>query len=348
MPDGVSTRSAICENWDTFRYFLTVARCGSISAAAKILNESHPTIGRKIKDLEACLATQLLDRNSGGVSLTPSGKKVFAHVERIEHETKVVRHTLLGLDDKLEGRVVVAAPEGFGTAFLLPRLGILRERFPAIDVDLLLGSTKLNLVNRDADIAVRVGDPVHPSLVGRRIGEATFALYARKDYLARRGQPHSIADLIEHDIIDGAKELRGLAQSLRLRTIAGDARRAFRSDSVVAQLEAAKNGLGIAALPRYLAIEQNDLQEVLPGALDVQEDLWVLTHRDLKEVARIRAVTDFLVGCAKQALSAQGFEKLERGVQDAACPHHLREDPVSTIHLKSCSDHLTRSEAKAV
>lgn len=290
-------------NWDSFRYFLAVARTGSITAAARTLSESQPTVGRKIKELEAELGARLVERGNAGVCLSDCGRKVLSHVESMERETRSIGRMILGSDDRLEGRVVIAVPEGFGVAVVAPRLGELRRLYPDIDVELLIGNSKVNLVNRDADIAVRIGDPLHPSLIGRKLGEAEFSLYAHPAYVETRGIPLSADELDEHDIVDMANSLKSLVQSTRLRELAPTARRVLCFNSVAAQAQAIRDGFGIGALPRYLAEGDENLVEILPGHFKTSQELWILRHEEMRDVARIDALATFLAGITKKALA---------------------------------------------
>lgn len=291
------------KNWDSFRYFLAVARAGSISGAAKLLNESQPTVGRKIREMEKCFSAQLVERGSSGICLTESGLKVLNHVENIERETKSISESILGLDECLHGKVVVAVPEGFGFAVLVPKLADFRKQYPDIDIELLLGAPKVNLVNHDADIALRIGDPVHPSLVGRKIGDVAFSLYAHASYVETHGVPQSCCELDNHLLIDSASDLLVVVQSARLAAMAPNARRVVRTNSVSAQVRAVCGGIGIGALPRYVGAIDPSLIEILPGELNSSQDLWILMHRDMAKIARIKAVNTFLIGVSKQALA---------------------------------------------
>lgn len=289
-------------NWDTFRYFLAVVRASSISGAAKILSESQPTVGRKIRDLETQLSARLFERGVSGVSLTPSGLRILDNIRRIEQETLALQERVLGHDNKLDGRIGFTAPTGFGTTVLAPHLHEFRDLYPDIDVDLLLGTSKLNILDRVADIAIRVGDPKQTSLVGRKVGAVEFRLYAGANYLRRRDTPQTLADLSGHDVVDSSGDLAHTVQAVAFRLAAPKARRVFCSDDMIAQAGALRGGFGIGALPRYMVGAEQDLVEVLPGHFQCSEDLWVLTHPDLKDIARIRAAFDFALDVAKRAL----------------------------------------------
>lgn len=293
----------LCQNWDAFRYFLAVARCGSVSRAARHLNESQPTVSRRVRDLEAALSTQLLERHRGGIALTGSGQAVLDHVIRMDREARAMRDSISGRDQRPEGKVVVSVPEAFGHTVFLPQLDGFRTRYPDIEVEALICTRKVNLVDREADLALRLGDPVHGSLVGKKVGLARMSLFAHKRYLAHRSTPRSAADLAEHDIVDGANDLGATIQSKRLQIVASEARRVLRTDSIMAQLSAVRLGTGIGALPRYAAATDPGLVEIIPDEFFVEEDIWVLMNKELKNISRFRVFADFLSSIARNALA---------------------------------------------
>ncbi|MEL6265143.1 MAG: LysR family transcriptional regulator [Pseudomonadota bacterium] len=296
----------LAQNWDSYRYFLTVARCGSLTAAARLLGESQPTVGRKVRDLETALETLLLERTAGGMELTAAGERILEHVERIELETRWIGDKMRGDDSRPEGSVVVTSPEGFGLTTLVPHLDRFHARYPEIDLELRLCTSKLKLTQREADIAVRIGDPLHHSLVGRRLGVVRFAFAASEGYLARRGTPGTLDDLAGHDLIDATQA--HLLQAAFLRQCVPDARRVIRTDSLTAQMRAAECGLGVALLPCYLVRTSPRLRRILPDALTPVSDVWVLTRPDLRDLARVRVVAEFLTAIVRQALDREPLE----------------------------------------
>ncbi|MGF1474000.1 MAG: LysR family transcriptional regulator [Geminicoccaceae bacterium] len=286
-------------SWDALRCFLVVARTGSFSAAAKVLGETPPTIGRRTRELEHLLSARLFDRVATGVRLTESGDRLLEEAEAMEAAAIAAARRVQGDDQALRGRVVVTAPSALGLSVVVPRLGEFRATYPDIELELLLGTQKLNLMARDADVALRVGATEQLDLIGRRIGTVSFGVYASRTYLAERGEPLKPSDLAGHCVIDTAGELWRLPQAVKLRAMAKGSRTVLRFNNVQAQSAAAVAGLGIAALPVYLGERQPELIRILDTSFICEEDVWMLTHSDLRHKARVRAVMDFLAEVAR-------------------------------------------------
>ena len=281
-------------DWDDYRFFLAVSETGSLSAAARRLGVTQPTVGRRISDLERRLGARLFDRMSHGYELTAAGQRISELAARIEYTAFAIEQRVSGEDAQLNGRVSITTSEGLGICWLAPRLAKLRERYPDIDIELVLGIGALDLVRREADVALRIGNPGCEELVGRRVGDVHCGLYASDAYLARHGEPTTLDDLSHHTIIESVRELANLAQVRRLRDIAKAAKVGVRCNNITAQVVAARAGLGILALPNYMVGCAPGLRRVLACLFDSKLDLWLLTHRDLRQTARVRAVLDFL------------------------------------------------------
>lgn len=292
----------VAANWDVYRYFLAVAQSGSISAAAKILGDSQPTVGRKIRELERVLGTRLLERTTSGVVPTSSGAGILSLVERIAEATMAIRDHVQELDARIAGKITVTAPEGLGVAILAPRFADFCRHHPELDLELLLGASKLKIVNGEADIAVRVGDPVNPSLTGRRVGEVQFGLFASPAYREIHGLPANLDLLADHPLIDGLTDLGQTTQSAFLRQFCPNARRILRTNNISAQMAAAQASLGIVMLPKYLVGDSDGLIEVLGHVEKPSDDVWILTRNNTKHQAPLRAVMDFLIQTAQTAL----------------------------------------------
>lgn len=294
--DAQLAQAGLGMDWGLYRYFLAVAESGSLSAAARQLGVSQPTVGRQIQELEARLNTRLFDRLSTGYSLTPSGKCVVDLARNIEVNAVAIERKIAGVDQKPAGLVCLCAPEGLGNAWLMPKIALLRERYPEIEVELVISMGQRDLGRREADIALRVGKPGDDSLVGRRISAVGFGLFASRDYAARRGIPETPRDLAGHCVIESIGPLATLPQVQRLRDLSGESSCGFACSNLLVQFTALKTGLGLLPIPYYMAHGHPDLLHVLPDDFHIEMDLWLLTHRDLKATARIRAVMDFLAG----------------------------------------------------
>lgn len=293
------------QNWDLYRFFLSVARAGSISAASNQLSESPATVGRKIRELETALSATLLDRSVSGITLTSCGSRMVEHAEQMECQIRSICEAVFADDGQLKGAVTVAAPSGLGQTVLAPHLRELHNRHPAIRIQLALATARVNLFNREADIAVRIGGRETDRLVSEKLGDVRFGLYASPLYLDQLDPFQSSADLDGHNIIAGTGALAETAQVQEFATLTSECNVALTTDSIFAQLEAVRSGLGIAPLPHYLGRAYPGLIELLPGLLKSSAELWLLMHPDLKDIARVKMVHEFLSDICKRAINAQ-------------------------------------------
>jgi len=287
------------DNWDDYRFFLAVAKAGSLSTAARRLGVTQPTVGRRIHDLERRLQVRLFDRLSHGYRLTEAGESILHLVDDIAAKAQIIKSQVTGQDSELSGLVRVTCPDIIGTHVIAPNMGALRERHPEIEVELIIGVAALNLLRGEADIAVRVGQPQSRDLVGRRIGYLLFGLFAAQSYLAAHGTPDSIDQLTDHIIIESAGELDAVQQAKKLRSIARGARSTLRCNDLFTQMAAVRGGAGILPMPVRMAAAEPILRRVLEKEFSVRIEIWVLMRRELGRTARIRAVHDFLVQSAK-------------------------------------------------
>lgn len=292
-------------DWDALRVVLAVAEGGSFSAAARRLRISQPTVGRRIAEIETRLASRLFDRSARRMTLTPAGEIMVAAARRMEAEADAVSRQLAGHDRQLTGSVRISSTEGLGVGWLTPRLAGLREALPGIDIEMVIDNAAVNLSKREADIAVRLrhdrteGRQVfddQTNLVGRKVGVLAFALYASDAYLDSRGAPQTPDDLATHQTIGFDEGESRLDYATWYTRLTQPARTVYRSNSLLAQIAAARAGWGIAIIARVLGDAEPDLRPVLPGLRIPSLDIWLVTHADLQRTARIRAVVDVLAG----------------------------------------------------
>ena len=298
---GLGPAPVMNQNWDLFRIFLAVARAGSIAGAAGHLAESPATVGRKLRELETALSATLFDRSITGVQLTSCGSVILRRAEQIENQVLKICDAVSGSDGQLTGTVTVAAPSGLGQTLLAPQLRELHNQHPELRVELRLATSKVNLLNREADIAVRIGAPAQERLVSRKLGDVSFGIYASHLYLDEIGGFETAADLEGHNVIAASGDLAQTAQCREFAGMSGGCNVALTTDSIFAQLEAVKSGLGIAPFPRYLGRAHPDLVELLPGQLQSKADLWLLMHPDTSGLARIQTVQAFITRICRAA-----------------------------------------------
>jgi len=289
-----SCNSAQVSEWSDYRYFLAVARAGSLSAAARRLRVDQSTVGRRLAALEAHVGARLFDRTPEGYALTAEGESVRAEVEQLEHGFLAVERRLAGGDARLAGTVRLATTETFATGFLIPHLGRLRAEHPALALELVLGNQLVDLARREADLALRLGaPPKQPNLIARRIGSGGFALYAAPRYLARHGTPQLRGGLRGHAIVAYGGELANAPLGRWLADHAPDAEVVVRANTVDAVHAAVIAGLGLGVLPCML---QDKLDRVGGGSPLGSAPIWTIVHEDLARNARVRAVLGFVSG----------------------------------------------------
>ncbi len=290
-------------DWDALRIFLAVAESGSLSAASRRLRVSQPTVSRRIAALEEEMATRLFDRAGRMLRPTEAAAALLEPARRMAVEADAAVRRLSGQDRELTGLVRLSTTEGLGVRWLPSRLRTLRDELPGIDVELVIDNAAVNLSRGEADLALRLPKrgvaAGQQALVGRKLGLLEFGLYAAPDYLARRGVPRDAAELAAHDIVSPPDSLRVAPHYDWLVALAPGARRAFRSNSLVAQIEAARAGLGVAMIARIHAEGDAALARVLPDLAPPGPEVWILYHADMRRNARVRAVADWLAALVR-------------------------------------------------
>ena len=286
MPDRKRTGPL---DWEDVRYFVALARHGTLSATARALRVNHATVARRIASLEMLIGRALFERRAKGYVLTPEGKAVLKEANAMDEAAlSVLRRLDAGTE--LSGLVRLAAGRVLAERFLIDRLRAFHERYPAIDLEVIGGSRVVSLAKREADVALRYGSPKDSELVARRVATVTFGLYTSASYRKKLDAGQSPA------FIGFDQESEFIAEAKWLSHQFGDQRFSFRTNSQTTQAAAARAGYGVALLPRYIvATHEPDLVQVFLGGRLPERDVWLLVRRDLKNVPRVRALTDYLV-----------------------------------------------------
>lgn len=287
------SRFSDAPDWEDARCFLAVARAGQMLAASRVLGVTQATLSRRMAALEAALGAKLLIRRTHGSELTDAGRSFFEALERVEAEMLTAQARLQGTDAEAAGAVRIGAPDGFGVGFLAPRLALLAERHPGLQVQLVPTPRGFSLSRREADLAVMVGRPDRGRLIARKLTDYTLGLYAARSYLDRCGAPGSAAELAQHRLVGYVEDLVA-ASALNY---AAEFLRSWRStveiSSAIGQVEAVRAGAGIGVLHDYLARSRPELVRVLPE-LRVVRSYWLAIHENLRDIARVRAAAAFL------------------------------------------------------
>jgi DNA-binding transcriptional LysR family regulator len=281
-------------NWDDLHVVLTLARTGALARAAKELDVDHTTVGRRVEALETALGVRLFVRSPRGYVPTAEAERLLPDLKRVEDAVLGVERSVQGQQATLTGVVRITSGESFGVGYLAPRLAEFGQRHPGLTLELVTGGTVLDLARREADIAVRLFRSTHEHLVVRKVGTLTHALYASTAYLARRPLRRA-SELKAHPLLvptPGPKVI----ETQWVTKLSLGATPAFVSTMTLALVAAAKQGAGIAVLPRYLGDPEPALTRI-PLPEEPTEPIWVTVHRDLRRAPRVRVVLDFLVEC---------------------------------------------------
>jgi DNA-binding transcriptional LysR family regulator len=286
-------------DWSLYRSLLAVLQEGSLSGAARALGLTQPTIARHIEALEQGVGLQLFVRSQQGLSPTEGALALKPYAEQLAATAAAMIRTASGHSTDVKGAVRVSASEIVGIEVLPTLFAGLHERHPLLEIELVLSNAVDNLLRREADIAVRMVEPVHEALVVRRIGTVTVGLYAHRRYLDRAGRPRTLDGLHRHSLIGFDRETPEI-RSMRQRIQGLDAVHfAFRTDSDVAKLMAIRAGFGIGFCQTALAQRHTDLERVLPGAFQFKLPVWLAMHENLRSTPRCRAVFDGLAAGLK-------------------------------------------------
>lgn len=281
-------------SWDLYRSFLTVLQQGSLSAAARELGLSQPTVGRHVDALEEAIGAELFTRSPNGLLPTDTALALKPHAETLAATTAALLRTASGQRESVAGAVRVSASEVVGVEILPRILGPLQETYPKLQIELSASDTIEDLLNREADIAVRMAEPRQDALIVRRIGDLPVGFHAHRRYIERHGMPETIADLARHRLI-GFDRQTAYIRLMISRYSMPDIDFVFRSDSNLAQLSAIRAGVGIGICQTGLARKNPDLIHILPEAFNIPLGTWVAMHESLKTSPRCRATFDALV-----------------------------------------------------
>ena len=276
--------------WDDVRFFLAVARAGSLSAAARALRVGHVTVGRRIALLEKQLGVTLLTRTPDGFVTTPAGEAILRQSAAMESAAMDLERIVAGHDALVAGSVRVTTTEALASQLVVPAIAGLRESNPELRVDLIVGVRSLDIARREADLAIRFVRPQASDLVCRKMGEVAFSLYASKHYLESKGIPQPGQGLAGYDLITFTASPTAMSPFFMGEQL-DSARIALRCDSPVIQLRAAANKVGIVEAACFLGDAAQDLVRVWPKRPPTRRVAWLITHQDMRRAARIKAVS---------------------------------------------------------
>jgi DNA-binding transcriptional LysR family regulator len=290
-------------NWALIPSFLAALDRGSLMAAARALATSQPTVGRHIGELEAQLGVVLFERTGRGLVPTAHAHRLAEAARTMSGAADQLARQASGAQAEAGGTVRISASQPVTCVLLPPVLLQMRRAFPDIQVELVSSNAVSNLLQREADIALRMVRPDQSSLVAKRLGQVAIGTYAHREYLRQRGTPRVPTDLLSHDLVGNDRNtdiLRGFAAmgfSIKREDFA------IRTDDLNAYQAAVSAGLGVGFLARYVARQNPELVPLLPMLAIPPLPMWLAVHREIRSNPRIRQVWDFLTAALPQALA---------------------------------------------
>jgi len=282
-------------DWDDLRFFLAVVRHSTMSAAARALRVAQPTVGRRIAAFEERLGARLFARSPLGWALTATGRRLLPHAERIEHEFFAAETAASGRDEGLEGKVRITASEWLVRSVLGPALAPFAALHPGLQLEVVADPRHMNLVRREADIAIRPSRFEQQEVYQRATAVVEFGLYASDTYLARYGSPDFRTRADGHVIIAMTDDMNAIVDLEWLPPLVGSARIAVRTNGREPMATMAAAGLGLACLPRVLGDATPALRLLATPGHRPRRTLWLGVHRLARSTARVKATTAAIV-----------------------------------------------------
>lgn len=282
-------------DWADIRLYLAILDQGSLVAAADYLGLTQPTVGRRLAAMEKRFGTPLFVRAGRRMQLTDAGQSILDSARRMEREMYAIERSLEAQSTALCGEVTVSATEGTGTEWLTPVLKDFHRQYPDIMVRVLIENRAVDLVHREADIALRLGQPAQEAVIARHLLTIGFGLYASLDYLAGRPQINTVDDLAEHELVGldaSGSDIRSAVAFPTATALPG--KYVYLTNSPAAQMAAVQSGFGLGVLSHRWAAMGGGLERVLPDFSPHELDMWLVTHEDLRFSARIRVLFDFI------------------------------------------------------
>lgn len=276
-------------NWDDLRFFLALAREGTVSGAGRALAVKHTTVARRITALEEQLGSRLFDRLPGGYAMTQVAENLYPHALSMEELVQAADREVFGMDTQLSGTLKLTASYDVFTRLITPKLHQFTDQYPGIDIELLSSTTLADLASRQADIALRLTPKPPEYLVGREVLPLRHGIYASSRYLKNKRITEKLI-LWEHDrdmpewVVDHFPNARVVARTTEIMTM----------------VDAVKNHMGFARMPCYVADAEPSLRRLDVALTPSTWGVWVLSHVDLRSTARVRVCREFLIDIIQQ------------------------------------------------
>tara|TARA_B100000029_G_scaffold242374_1_gene239672 strand:- start:166 stop:1053 length:888 start_codon:yes stop_codon:yes gene_type:complete len=285
-------------DWDKLKIFHAVAEAGSFTNATVNLNLSQSAISRQIQSLEDDLKVKLFERHARGLTLTENGEYVFKTAHEVISKLKEVETTLGDKKNKPSGKLTVTTVVSFGTTWLTPRIQEFMQLNPEIEVELIFDDKELDLSTRQADIGIFMRRPKQLNYIQKKLIDINYHIYGSHKYLEKHGYPKTINDLNKHKFISYGKgnpsPVYNPDWALKLGMKDKKRKTVMKVNSVYGLLLAVQSGVGLAALPDYLTVNQPKISKVLPNVEGPITEAHFVYPQSMKNVARVQAFRNFL------------------------------------------------------
>jgi len=292
-------------DWDKLRIFHAVASAGSFTHAGQMLTLSQSAVSRQISALEEEITTPLFQRHARGLTLTDEGEMLYSAVSDVLNRLAQAEEALKNVREAPRGALKITSSHGIGTYWLVPRMDDFLKDYPEVEVHLVMEDRELDLAQREADIAILMRAPVQADLIQRKLFTVHYHMYATQAYLEKHGTPKTLDEIADHTIVaygeTAAPEIREINWLLeQTRRRLGGKGRTIRINNVTGILCATESGLGIAAVPDYVAADRPHLIRVLPDVPGPSFDVHLVYADALRQSKRVAAFRDFLVKASKE------------------------------------------------
>lgn len=283
-------------DWDKLRIFHAVADAGSLTHAGDTLHLSQSAVSRQVRALEESLGTTLFHRHARGLILTEQGELLFDATRSMSKRLDAAAARIRDSEEEVFGELRVTTTTGFGTLWLAPRLPHFFEKYPDLNVDLMLEERVLDLPMREADVAIRMKEPSQADLIRKRLMSIRMALYASPEYLEKFGTPENLSDISQHRLIcqNPRSAQVSAGEQLTQTLMTENLRSVLTVNNYYGVLQGIRNNLGIGVLPDYVTHDFPNIVHVLPDVQSAEVPVFLAYPEELRHSRRIAAFRDFV------------------------------------------------------
>lgn len=297
-------------DWDKLRIFHAVADAGSLTHAGETLHLSQSAVSRQVRALEESLNATLFHRHARGLILTEQGELLFDATKSMYKRLDTAAARIRDSDEEVFGQLRITTTTAFGSLWLAPRLPKLYERYPDLNIDLMLEEHVLDLPMREADVAIRMKEPSQADLIRRRLMGVRMRLFASQQYLKENGKPENVTDLAKHRLIcQSPSSIQVKAGATLVQTLlTNEIPRLLTVNNYFGVLQSVINNLGIGVLPDYVTEMSSDLVRVLPDVESNEVPVFLAYPEELRQSKRIAAFRDFVMAEISEHRKRQNAE----------------------------------------